>query len=92
MSEQATSGKVDENTAPSASLADKGKGKAPAQEQPDISMGEEEDDSSDNESGVEEPVRLHTQPQLCLALTFNFSRLVKVTISTELGGGVADAN
>ncbi|KAF2420022.1 hypothetical protein EJ08DRAFT_653942 [Tothia fuscella] len=33
-----------------------GKGKATAQEQVDVSMGEEEDDSSDNESGAEEPV------------------------------------
>lgn len=66
MSEQASSGKVDENTAPSTALADKGKGKAPAQEQPDISMGEEEEDSSDNESGVEEPVRPPNHPVLQL--------------------------
>jgi hypothetical protein len=61
MSEQAGSGsgKVDDTAASSATFADKGKGKAPAQEQPDISMGEEEEDSSDNESGAEEPVRCY---------------------------------
>lgn len=49
-----TAPQVDETSSFTASSADKGKGKAPATEQPDVSMGEE--DSSD-ESGVEEPVR-----------------------------------
>jgi hypothetical protein len=58
MSDQAGTSipRVDETTSSStAALADKGKGKAPAHEPADVSMGEEED-SSENESGVEEPV------------------------------------
>jgi D-alanyl-D-alanine dipeptidase len=61
MADQAgsTAQQVDETSASSTAIADKGKGKgkAPAPEKMDVSMGEEED-SSEEESGAEEPVSI----------------------------------
>ena len=45
-----------QSTDPTQSVTDKGKGKA-VDPQQDVSMGEDEDDSSDEETGAEEEVR-----------------------------------